>query len=126
MRTSLAVVSACLAFSGSAFASPPTKVEQGPISVEAKMIAADRSGQKQFPKLSAKNTDPKEEFTVKGRVRLFDKSEQTLRECPFMITLYANKSSTFDLRECTEPIAPGFELLVDVIEQAAPLEAPPF
>lgn len=126
MRTMLFVVLGSLVIAPVAWAGLSKKVDSGPISVEAKMIAADRSGQKEFPKLTGTNSDATSDFNVKGRIDFKDKDGNVTETCPYDITLNAKKTSSFDLRNCTYPVATSIDLLVDVIEQAQPLEPAPF
>jgi|GEM_PF-3280363 len=126
MRKMLLIVLGSMVIAPVAWAGRGKKVDAMPgVSAEAKMIAADRSGQKEYPKLTGKN-DLTDEFNVSGRIDFKDKDGNVVQSCPYTITLYAKKTTNFDLPHCTYPVATSIDLLVDKVEQAQPLEPAPF
>jgi len=102
-------------------------VDAGPITVTVRMVAADRSGQQEFPSIKVKvNEDTKADYSVTGSVVLSDKEGTQLADCPFTVIVVAGKKEDkWDLRDCKAPVAEYLEINGLSFEEVQPLAPPP-
>lgn len=125
MRILVASLIAVFALAPSALAAPLKKtLKESSVSVTAQTIAADRSGQQEFAKLTIESFHRTEDKLVKGRVELLDNDMNPLKSCDFEVVIAAAGKESLSLRDCVAPTPGGLQLYIDAVETLATPPAP--
>ena len=125
MRLIAFAVAAVLAVPSTALAAPLKKEnDEGAVHFVTSLVAKDRSGQREWPKVVATNTEDNVK-EVKGRVDLMDKEGHSLKTCSFegVIGPKTNEPSKFELRDC-DVAAAELEMLNVYVDEVQVVTTP--
>lgn len=110
------LVGACM-LTPAALAAPLKKtLKESSVSVTAQTIAADRSGQQEFAKITVESSHRTEDKHVKGRVELLDNDMNPLKTCEFDVVVAAAGKEVVAMRDCVAPMPGGLQLYIDSVE----------
>lgn len=117
MRILTASLISAFVLAPAALAAPLKKnLKQDSVSVTVETIAADRSGQKEFAKLTVESFHRTEDKQVKGRIELLDNDMNPVATCEFDVVVAAAGREIQALRDCSAPTPGGLQLYIDSVQ----------